>query len=100
MRSSLSRRRFLQRAAYATGALAAAHAVPGFNVLAALKPGDKLKCVQIGCGGRAMTHLDNVIGKSKQVLSAVVDPDEKRQRSSSNLVEGTEPRPGQNSDLH
>lgn len=78
MKSSLNRRSFIKRAALATGAASAARFLPGPNILAAAGSGDKLNCVQIGCGGRAMTHLDAVIGQAGQNLVAIVDPDENK----------------------
>jgi predicted dehydrogenase len=47
-------------------------------VLAAVGSGEKLKCVQIGCGGRGMTHLDEAIGKGGHILYGIVDPDARR----------------------
>src|SRR6266511_5410746 len=78
MKSSLNRRSFLKRTALAAGALSAARILPGPNLLAASGMIDKLNCVQIGCGGRGMTHLDSVIGNNQQNLYAIVEPDEKR----------------------
>lgn len=72
----LNRRSFLKRAALTATALSSA-TLPGPNLLAAGEPGDKLKCVQIGCGGRGMSHLDWVVNTSKEHLAAIVDPDEK-----------------------
>jgi predicted dehydrogenase len=48
------------------------------HLVGAAGKGDKLKIAQIGCGGRGMAHLDAAIGKSGQLLVAMVDPDEKR----------------------
>ena len=76
MKSPLNRRLFLKRAALAAGAMSAARFLPGPNLLAAPGTGDKLNCVQIGCGGRAMTHLAQVIESGGQNLYAIVDPDE------------------------
>ena len=78
MKSSLNRRSFIKRAALATGAMSAVRFLPGPNILAAAGSGDKLNCVQIGCGGRAMTHLDAAIGQGGQNLLAIVDPDENK----------------------
>jgi predicted dehydrogenase len=78
MKTSLNRRLFIKRAALATGAASAVRFFPGPNILAAAGSGDKLNCVQIGCGGRAMTHLDAVIGQGGQNLAAIVDPDENK----------------------
>lgn len=76
MKATLTRRAFLHRTFAATGALTAFGSLAVPSILAG--SGDKLRCVQIGCGGRGMTHLDNAIGKSGQILTALVDPDEKR----------------------
>jgi predicted dehydrogenase len=78
MKASLHRRSFIKRAMLATGALAASPVLPVPNILAADSPGKKLNCVQIGCGGRAMNHLDEWLLKGKENLIAIVDPDEKR----------------------
>jgi predicted dehydrogenase len=78
MKSNLNRRSFLKRAALAGGALSSARLLPAPNILAATGTTDKLNCVQIGCGGRAMTHLDAVIGQGGQNLVAIVDPDENK----------------------
>src|SRR5665213_2784736 len=75
MQSKLTRRTFLKRAGLAAGA------TPFLtfpNILSARQPSDILHCVQVGCGGRGDTHLDEVIVKRKQTLAAIVDPDEKR----------------------
>jgi len=79
---NLSRRSFIKRTAFAATAVSAADLLPG---LAAATPasgvGDKLNCVQIGCGGRGMTHLEEAIGRKRQNLYAIVDPDEKKHRA-------------------
>src|SRR5215469_6517461 len=73
----LNRRLFLKRTALAAGALSAT-SLPGPNLLAATGPSDRLKCVQIGCGGRGLSaHIDWVVNNSKDNLVAIVDPDEK-----------------------
>ena len=58
MKFALNRRSFLKRSALAAGALSAGRLLPVPNLLAAPGPGGKLNCVQIGCGGRGMNHLD------------------------------------------
>src|SRR3989442_1625055 len=78
MKTNLNRRSFLKRAALASGALSATRFLPGPNLLAAESSGNKLNCVLIGCGGRAMNHLDWLVTQSKDNLVAIVDPDEKR----------------------
>src|SRR5271170_739310 len=72
-----SRRKFLKRAALTGGALAAARIWP-VNILEAREPSDLLNCVQVGCGGRANTHLKEVIINRGQHLVALVDPDPKQ----------------------
>ena len=74
---ALNRRSFLKRSTLAAGALSAAGLWPLPNLLAAAKPGDKLNCVQIGCGGRGMNHLDWVVTQTKDNLVAIVDADDK-----------------------
>ena len=54
-------------------------------MLGALGSEDKLKCVQIGCGGRGKNHLDSVVGKNAPDLFAMVDPDEKRHAGDSKV---------------
>jgi predicted dehydrogenase len=88
MKSTLTRRSFLKRTAWAAGALAAPRFLVQPNLLAAASAGDKLKVVQIGCGGRAMTHLDSAIGKNGQILCAIVDPDEKRHAAVQKWLQG------------
>ena len=67
-----NRRSFLKNTALTAAALSAAPS------LIAAENGTKLKCVQIGCGGRGMNHLDWLVNTSKDHLAAIVDPDEKR----------------------
>lgn len=74
MESKLNRRSFIKRSALATGA---AISFPHILRASAGKPLDTLRCVQVGCGGRAMTHLEQVIVDQNQHLAAIVDPDEK-----------------------
>jgi predicted dehydrogenase len=77
MKSALNRRSFLRRSALAAGALSAGSLFPVPNVLGAASPGAKLNCVQIGCGGRGMSHLDWLVTQSKDNLVAIVDADQK-----------------------
>src|ERR1035441_138239 len=77
MESKVNRRSFIKRSALAAGA-APFLAFPNIGSAAAGKAGGKLNCVQVGCGGRAMTHLEQVIGRYGQNLAAIVDPDEKK----------------------
>jgi predicted dehydrogenase len=69
----LTRRSFLKQTAAAAGTASIAP-----YVLAAADAGKKLNCVQIGCGGRGMNHLESLINTTKDNLLAIVDPDEKR----------------------
>lgn len=79
MKNSLNRRSFLKRTALAAGAISATQFLPAPVFAARRKlPDEKLNCVQIGCGGRSMDHLKNVIAKNGQNLYAIVDPDEKK----------------------
>lgn len=71
MNQKLTRRSFLTRSTLAAGVLSAAP----FNILTAANAGDKIRCVQIGCGSRGMSHLNAVL---KENIVAVVDVDEKR----------------------
>lgn len=75
--SGQSRRSFLQRTIVTGGALGLAGTLdfPNLNLLAAASGSDKLRCVQIGCGGRGYSHLDAAIAKGGQQLAAIVDPD-------------------------
>jgi len=78
MHSSLNRRSFLKRSALAAGALSATRIFPVPNILAADSPGKKLNCALVGCGGRAMNHLEWLVTESKDNIAAIVDPDEKQ----------------------
>ena len=76
MKLSLTRRSFLRHSIGTAGVLSALGAFPHLNLLAEADS-KKLKCVQIGCGGRGMTHLD-ALAKSGDILAAIVDPDAQR----------------------
>src|SRR5438105_15306109 len=79
MNSKLDRRSFLKRTGLAAGALSTASLFSARTALARRAAGDKLNCVQIGCGGRGLSsHVDWLINQSKDNLVAIVDPDEKR----------------------
>ncbi len=78
MKPNFTRRTFIKRTTMAAGAAAAAQIIGFPSILSARQPSDTLKCVQIGCGGRGSTHLDEVIVKGKQHLVAMVDPDPKQ----------------------
>jgi predicted dehydrogenase len=71
MNTKLTRRSFLKQSALATGVVAAAP----FNILNAANAGEKVRVVQIGCGGRAMEHLKATFDEN---LVAIVDVDDKR----------------------
>ena len=71
MNTGLNRRSFLKRTALAAGV---ATAIP-FDILHAANADEKVRCVQIGCGGRAMEHLKATFDEN---LVAMVDVDEKR----------------------
>jgi len=90
MQSALTRRSFLKRAALTAGAL---RLLPGPNLLAAPNAGDKLNCVQIGCGGRGMSHLDWAVTQSKDNLVAIVDPDEKNHAKVKSWLQRKEQNP-------
>jgi predicted dehydrogenase len=77
MRFRLNRRSFIKRAALAAGA-APFLGFPNIGSASGRKPVDTLNCVQVGCGVRADTHLQQVIVNQRQNLVAIVDPDEKR----------------------
>jgi hypothetical protein len=71
MNNKFTRRSFVKATALAAGALSTAP----FNILHAANKGEKIRVVQIGCGGRAMEHLKNTINEN---LVGIVDVDEKR----------------------
>ena len=87
MKSNLTRREFIRRSAVAAGALSTA-GIFAPNIISAREPSDTLKVVQIGCGGRAMEHLKEVIGQNSQTLYAIVDPDEKKHRAVAGWCKG------------
>jgi predicted dehydrogenase len=73
----MHRRSFIRGAALAAGGMTAARYLAFPNILSAREPGDILNCVQIGCGGRGATHVEQAILNQKQHLVALVDPDDK-----------------------
>jgi predicted dehydrogenase len=75
MKTTLTRRSFLKRAVIGAGAVSV---IEFPSILSARGALERLNCVQVGCGGRSSTHLQQVIEKQKQNLVAVVDPDQKR----------------------
>ncbi len=83
MKNNLDRRSFLKRAALAATAVSAAQffCLPALrSVTSSHAVGDKLRnCVQIGCGGRGMSHLGcGDWSETPEFLYALVDPDEKK----------------------
>ena len=84
----LTRRSFLKQASLAAGALTVAPAV-----LSAADATRKVNCVQIGCGGRGMNHLDWYVKQSPENLVAIVDPDEKQHAKVKRWVAGKGPDP-------
>src|ERR1051325_6372535 len=71
MKNKVSRRSFMKGSAFAAGVFAAAP----FNILHAANSGDKVRFVQIGCGGRGFSHLGATVNEK---FVAAVDVDEKR----------------------
>ena len=61
----MNRRSFLKRTALTAGAVSAGQYLAGPNLLAA-DAGKKLNCGLIGCGGRAMNHLECFIDRAGQ----------------------------------
>src|SRR5215471_16761738 len=88
MKSSLNRRSFIRRTALATGALSTATFFPARNAMARRAAGEKLNCVQIGCGGRGLSaHLDWLINQSGDNVAAIVDPDEKSHAAAKRMLQ-------------
>src|SRR5438132_818927 len=82
MKNNLSRRSFVKRSALAAGVFATAP----FNILHAQNAGEKVRCVQIGCGGRGTSaHLAATINEN---VVALVDVDEGRQMSAKKWMQG------------
>ena len=76
MKNQLSRRTFVKQSALAAGVFATAP----FNILHASTAGEKVRFVQIGCGGRGVSaHLAATL--PKEHLAAIVDVDENRHAS-------------------
>ena len=91
MTTQLNRRSFIKRTTLAAGAVSAAGLFPSYGKTRTFAVGDKLNCVQIGCGARSMNHLDAVIGKNDQNLYAIVDADEKKQAQVQNWLKKKKP---------
>src|ERR1039457_7349940 len=100
MNFALNRRSFLKRTALTAGALSAAPLLPFPNLLAAPGPGGKLNYVQIGCGGRGMSHLDWLVNQSKDNLVAIVDADQKNHAKVKKWLPEQEQEPSQPHPLH
>src|SRR3954464_12646888 len=78
MKMILTRRSFLQRAAFATGTLSAASVLQFPAILRAADVGKRLRIAQIGCGGRGRSaHIDWILKQGTDDLVAIADPDEK-----------------------
>lgn len=73
-----NRRAFLKSAAIASAAASMPGVFTGPNLLAAGSELKKLRCAQIGCGGRGMNHLESFLLQGRETLAAIADPDEKR----------------------
>ena len=71
MKNQVSRRSFVKGSALAAGVFAAAP----FNILHAQNSGDKVRFVQIGCGGRGFAHLNANVNEK---AVGFVDVDQKR----------------------
>lgn len=80
----ISRRTFVKGSALATGAFA----VAPFNILNAANAGDKIRVVQIGCGGRGTSsHLAETL---KEQLVAMVEVDDNKLASAQNWLKSKE----------
>ncbi len=94
MKYNLNRRSFLKRTALASGALSTAAFFPSRSAFARRAAGEKLNCVQIGCGGRGLgSHIDWLVNQSKDNLVAIVEPDEKRQAEVKRFLKAHEQAP-------
>src|ERR1051326_726943 len=81
MKNRLTRRLFVKQSALAAGVFGTAP----FNILSAANAGEKVRFVQIGCGGRGMTHLDSAL---KEHLVGLVEVDENRHAAVKKWVQG------------
>lgn len=80
MKNHLSRRSFVKRSSVAAGVLAAAP----FNILHAQNAGEKVRVVQIGCGGRGTSaHLSACL---KEQIVGIVDVDDNKLASAKNYL--------------
>jgi predicted dehydrogenase len=85
MKNKLNRRSFLKRVSLAAGSLPAIRFFSGPNLVAA-DARKKLNCVLIGCGGRGMDHLNQLVIEN-QNLVAIVDPSESRHATVKKLLQ-------------
>src|SRR5437667_5144035 len=81
MKNRLTRRLFVKRSALAAGLFATAP----FNILNAANTGEKVRFVQIGCGGRGMAHLE---GAAKEHLVGLVEVDDNRPAAVKKWMQG------------
>jgi predicted dehydrogenase len=82
MKNQVSRRSFIKGTTIAAGAFAAAP----FNILHAANKGEKVRVVQIGCGGRGTSeHLARTINEH---IVAIVDVDERRHAAVQKWMQG------------
>lgn len=82
MKTHLTRRTFVKQSALAAGVFAAAP----FNILHAQNAGEKVRCVQIGCGGRGTSaHLAATV---KENVVALVEVDEKKFPTTKKWLQG------------
>lgn len=87
----MNRRAFLKNSLLTAGTLSI---FPQVNLCGAAGPGNKLNCVQIGCGGRGRSaHIDWLINQSGDNLVAIVDPDEKSHAAVKQLLQKKELNP-------
>src|SRR6185369_1320888 len=81
MKNKLTRRSFVKHSALAAGVFATAP----FNILSAANAGEKVRFVQIGCGGRGMAHL---AGAEKEHLVGLVEVDDNRPAAVKKWMQG------------
>lgn len=87
MKNILNRRSFLGKSLLTAGAVSGARFFVASDLLAA-EPGKKLNCALIGCGGRGMSHLTEIVINLKQNLVAIVDPLEKQHAAVRKWLQG------------
>src|SRR6516165_5136008 len=92
MKSALCRRTFIKRSALVAGALTSGQYFHAPNILAA-DAGSKMNCVLVGCGGRAMNHLEMLVKTSQENIMAIVDPDEKQHAKAKRYMQGQDVNP-------